>query len=392
MENIKKIQGKSTEKALIPRWQSLGNLLGPISLDFPATSNPLTSQRSRHESHPSFPIELHPSTTRHNLKGFFQDPTKCSMRENGIVKAYAACTNQGLVRNYNEDRVSMILNITQPANANGQVWPKCSFFGVFDGHGGSNCADFLRDNLHQYIVKTRYFPFQPKEAILEGFKMAEKEFLERAESKSTVDKSGSCAVVLLIVGEICYAANLGDSRIVMSSEAGCKIYPLSKDHKPFVEEELKRIVENGGKIYQSVGQVNAAPVLGPYRVFPGRLSVSRTFGDIEAKLPCYGGNPKVLISTPEIKAFKIHPEYEFIILASDGIFDKLSNKEVVQSAWAGLVENDSDNIHLLCGALVENVMRTALCRRSLDNITVVAVAFDGMLRKISQIRTINCIT
>jgi serine/threonine protein phosphatase PrpC len=29
-----------------------------------------------------------------------------------------------------------------------QRWPKCSFFGVFDGHGGSSCAQFLRDNLH----------------------------------------------------------------------------------------------------------------------------------------------------------------------------------------------------------------------------------------------------
>ena len=312
------------------------------------------------------------------------------MKENGTVKGYAACTNQGLVRNYNEDRVSIILNITQPPRSSGEAWPRCSFFGVFDGHGGSACADFLRDNLHQYIVRTRYFPFQPKEAIFEGFETAEKEFLERAEKSCPVDKSGSCAIVVLIVGDICYAVNLGDSRAVMSSEAGGKIYPLSKDHKPFAEEEMKRIVANGGKIYQSVGQVNTAPVLGPYRVFPGRLSVSRTFGDIEAKHPSYGGNNRVLISIPEIKAFKIHPEYEFIILASDGIFDKLTNKEVIQSAWAGLVENTSSSIHQLCGASVENVMRTALCRRSLDNITVVVVAFEAMLNKVSQIRAMNC--
>ena len=312
------------------------------------------------------------------------------MKENGTVKGYAACTNQGLVRNYNEDRVSIILNITQPPRSSGEAWPRCSFFGVFDGHGGSACADFLRDNLHQYIVRTRYFPFQPKEAIFEGFETAEKEFLERAEKSCPVDKSGSCAIEVLIVGDICYAVNLGDSRAVMSSEAGGKIYPLSKDHKPFAEEEMKRIVANGGKIYQSVGQVNTAPVLGPYRVFPGRLSVSRTFGDIEAKHPSYGGNNRVLISIPEIKAFKIHPEYEFIILASDGIFDKLTNKEVIQSAWAGLVENTSSSIHQLCGASVENVMRTALCRRSLDNITVVVVAFEAMLNKVSQIRAMNC--
>lgn len=81
--------------------------------------------------------------------------TKCSYKRNGIVKAYAANTNQGLVRNYNEDRVSIILNITNP-NPNGRnkdMWPKCSFFGVYDGHGGVACADFLRDNLHQFVNK-----------------------------------------------------------------------------------------------------------------------------------------------------------------------------------------------------------------------------------------------
>ena len=79
--------------------------------------------------------------------------TKCSYKRNGIVKAYAANTNQGLVRNYNEDRVSIILNITNPnpAGRNKDDWPKCSFFGVYDGHGGVACADFLRDNLHQYV-------------------------------------------------------------------------------------------------------------------------------------------------------------------------------------------------------------------------------------------------
>lgn len=44
--------------------------------------------------------------------------------------------------------------------------------------------------------------------------------------------------------------------------------------------------------------------------------MSRTFGDIEAKSPEYGGNPNVVISRPEIKSFKISNENDFIILAS----------------------------------------------------------------------------
>ena len=66
---------------------------------------------------------------------------------------------------------------------------------------------------------------------------------------------------------------------------------------------------------------NGVVVQGPCRVYPGRLSVSRTFGDIEAKSQYYGGNSKVVISEPEITVFKLSEDHEFLILGSDGIFD-----------------------------------------------------------------------
>jgi len=44
------------------------------------------------------------------------EPTKCSFKNSGAVKGYAANTNKGLIRNYNEDRVSIILNIMKPVN------------------------------------------------------------------------------------------------------------------------------------------------------------------------------------------------------------------------------------------------------------------------------------
>lgn len=59
------------------------------------------------------------------------------------------------------------------------------------------------------------------------------------------------------------------------------------------------------------------------RIFPGRLSVSRAFGDIEAKRRKYGGNHLVLTATPDIKQCKIEDSYDFILLGCDGIFDKL---------------------------------------------------------------------
>lgn len=102
------------------------------------------------------------------------DKTKLSMKANGPIKAYAANTNQGILRDYNEDRVSIILNITKPKSKEHVAsWPKVSFFGIFDGHGGASCADFLRDSLHIFIIRDEAFPDDPHKAIANGFDQAE---------------------------------------------------------------------------------------------------------------------------------------------------------------------------------------------------------------------------
>jgi protein phosphatase 2C family protein 2/3 len=86
-------------------------------------------------------------------------------------------------------------------------------------------------------------------------------------------------------------------------------------------------------------------ILGPHRVFPGRLSVSRTFGDIEAKLEKYGGNPEVVVATPEILEFKITDNIDFIVLGCDGIFDKLTNEETSDCVWKTVKDFKAPNIH-----------------------------------------------
>jgi len=94
--------------------------------------------------------------------------------------------------------------------------------------------------LHQYVIKEAVFPARPVEALQRGFAKAERKFFEQAYSKeaqSIVDKSGSCAIVVLIVGSICYVANVGDSRALLSGHGGDKIYALSRDHKPGDDEE-----------------------------------------------------------------------------------------------------------------------------------------------------------
>jgi len=68
------------------------------------------------------------------------------------------------------------------------------------------------------------------------------------------------------------------------------------------------------------------PFVGPYRVFPGRLSVCRTFGDCEAKLPHLGGIKDVVSCVPEIDHEEGGVNYlDYVLIGSDGIFDKLKN-------------------------------------------------------------------
>ncbi len=90
-------------------------------------------------------------------------------------------------------------------------------------------------------------------------------------------------------------------------------------------------------------------IVGPLRVLPGRLSVSRTFGDAEAKIEKFGGNSRVVIATPEIKQFKISGEHDFVVLGCDGIFDKLSNEETIECVWNSVSDNKTlsfaNNVH-----------------------------------------------
>jgi len=306
-----------------------------------------------------------------------RDEARYSQTDNGIVEGYGVNTSAGLFKTFNEDRVSIVYNIIKPSHHSSSEWPSCSYFAVFDGHGGSACADFLRDQLHHYIVKQSSFPDKPKKALEKAFRAAEAAWKEIAlKNRSAIETSGSCALVMLTIGDTCYVANVGDSRAVLSADNGAKAYALTKDHKPGDEGERARIYEGGGEVYQSKITAGNLSIPGVHRVNPGRLSVSRTFGDIQAKDERYGGNHNVLIAEPDIRVFRVLENFDFIMLACDGIYDKLSNKEVVQHAWNTL-RSRSDNFHKQCGKAADAVIKAAMSKKSMDNVTALLVAFNG---------------
>jgi len=66
-----------------------------------------------------------------------------------------------------------------------------------------------------------------------------------------LDRSGSCAIVAMIIEKRVFIVNVGDSRAIMSSDGGNYSVNLSLDHKPNDDAEQKRILENGGRVYQT---------------------------------------------------------------------------------------------------------------------------------------------
>jgi len=71
----------------------------------------------------------------------------------GKLKSYGANSYIGLTRNYNEDRIKIINKVTAPNSTSDEDWPEISYFAIFDGHGGNKCANFLKENLHNYVNK-----------------------------------------------------------------------------------------------------------------------------------------------------------------------------------------------------------------------------------------------
>ena len=351
------------------------------------------------------------------LNMFFEnyDQSKTSKKTMSSIKSYGVNTYQGIVRNYNEDRVSIIINMNKPKNYN-KKWPKISFFGIYDGHGGEGCAEFLRDNLHKLICENDFFPDNIPEAIKFGISKAEYDFLNNyalsPNKDEILDKSGSCAIIILIVDNYIYIANVGDSRCLLSMDEGKKYIAITKDHKPNSPNEIMRIKKNGGNIYQSQTVINNLEnnflngkiLIGPYRVIPGRLSVSRTIGDAEAKIQKFGGNPNVIISTPDIFCYDLKKDnLDFFILGCDGIYDQMSNQEILDLAWMVLNNkfehkenglnvfngninhnddiNDLNNIHYKSGLIVDLILKSSLARKSFDNVTCVFIAFKDFLPK-----------
>jgi protein phosphatase 1L len=214
-----------------------------------------------------------------------------------------------------------------------------AFFGVFDGHGGDRVSAYIADTILKLLAKQPINEF-PTRSLVNVYKKLDEGWLSQAVEHGWDD--GSTAVSALIVNGNIYVANVGDSRCVLSQNG--KAVAMSVDHKPNREDEKIRIQSLGGRIIY----------YGTWRV-EGILALTRAIGDKKLK--------RFITSVPEIKCRRIRKDDHYLIMASDGVWDVLTNQNAVD------VVNQSENVK----AAAKNLTSYAYNKGSSDNITSLVI-------------------
>ncbi|KAH6783849.1 Protein phosphatase 2C family protein [Perilla frutescens var. hirtella] len=221
-----------------------------------------------------------------------------------------------------------------------------AFCAVFDGHGknGHIVSKIVRNRLPSLLLSQRnsIAKISPsthnsklgsdqlgqdknflrwKDACVSAFKAVDREikFLNTLDCSC----SGTTASVVIKQGEDLIIANLGDSRAVLGTrtESGIIAVQLTTDLKPGVPSEAERIRKCNGRVLALKEEPHIQRVWLPYDDSPG-LAMSRAFGDFVLK-------NNGIICIPDVTYHRLTPDDTFLVLASDGVWDVLSNEQVM---------------------------------------------------------------
>ncbi len=336
---------------------------------------------------------------------------KISQKTLGLVKSFACNSYKGLTKKNNEDRAIVVSPIPKPQKTIHRTWPKMSYFAVFDGHGGEKCSEYLKNNFLNFLIENKNFPFDIKISLIETFEKIEEDIYNQNKGKSLkeIDSSGSCALVSIISENKIYIANIGDSRAIMSMNNGNKVKQLTIDHKPNNIKEYERIIKNGGKVYvdddyqeDENGKYNENDlnyILNKndfdkykgkkeiiFRHFPSDLAIMRSIGDLKVKKKEYGGLPGNIIGVPEIFVYDYSPSNDFMIMGCDGIYDDLTNEEIVNAAWyifKNKVKERNYDINLLSKDCCNLIIKYGMDLLTSDNLSCIVIGLDGIQKFLS---------
>lgn len=242
-----------------------------------------------------------------------------------------------------EDKCVQLPKVAQ----HGAVHNNVAYFGVYDGHGGKGCVDYLCSHLHGNILTQRFLQMANrmdkagmKAHLPEAYLQTNQDFLKARSN----DKSGSTATSLVLIENQLICASVGDSRAVLCRNGTA--VRMSFDHKPSAPSEKSRIESLGGFV------TNSTSSRGVIARTMGELAVSRSFGDRDLKL--------YVKPDPHIYDTILSPQDYFVIVASDGLWDEVDDQKAVE-----IVLKQADH-----SKAAEELTKTALARGSTDNICV----------------------
>jgi len=240
--------------------------------------------------------------------------------------------------------------------------PRTEFYAVYDGHNGTQAVEFVKRRLPSLLC-SQCAPADSdmKQAMSEAFSETDKELLEEMQKQchtsppKDMDMSAGCVGCVALVGDArIHIANLGDCRAIMCRKG--EFVQLTVDHRADEAnaEERARLAELGVEV-SCDGYLH------------GRIGVSRAFGDWvwSCKEKCRG-----LICHPDVTTAEVTEDTEFLLLACDGIFEKMTSKEAGQIVRRRLRTTGSAK------AAAESLVTHCTKRDVSDNLSVLVVIFN----------------
>ncbi|XP_073354478.1 disease resistance protein RGA5 isoform X1 [Aegilops tauschii subsp. strangulata] len=284
--------------------------------------------------------------------------------------------------------------------------------GIFDGHGGPEAARFTADNLVRRLQFGARYSLRgmTDDIIREAFLDIEASFIELVSrqwlGKPTLAAVGTCCLVGIVHHRTLFVGNLGDSRAVLGKVGfGGQITmeQLTNEHNvrhESVRQELRARHPNDPDIVVPIDNVWSVK---------GKIQVSRSIGDAYLKHQQFNWEPlpsmfrlgepfsrPILSANPSIISRRFQPSDRFIIFASAGLWEFLSNEEAIEIvhrneptlAAGKLIEAAVQKAGKKPEALSKHLKKTerGARRRFHDDITVVVLFLDHFLLEFDEQR------
>ncbi|VVB09599.1 unnamed protein product [Arabis nemorensis] len=283
--------------------------------------------------------------------------------------------------------------------------PYGTFVGVYDGHGGPETSRFINEHMFYHLKRfTAEQQCMSSEVIKKAFDATEEGFLSivtnQFPTRPQIATVGSCCLVCVICDGTLYVANAGDSRVVL----GQVMRATGEAHASQLSTEHNASIESVRRELQALHPDHPDIVVLKHNVWrvKGIIQVSRSIGDVYLKRSEFNREPlyakfrlrapfsKPLLSAePSITEHTLQPHDQFIICASDGLWEHMSNQEAVN-----IVQSHPRNG--IAKRLVKVALQEAAKKREMrysdlkkidrgvrrhfhDDITVVVVFFDTSL-------------